>query len=550
MMARKKEQKQEVLITFLENLTVGAYAFSYDLLASDSRLRGGLTKDEWIELHKTWEEQANPRGYRMDFGRILKPEYTDTDLPTPSNEEDEANLAKIEIGWSMGINDTPLNASICELSQPTAINQVTGRRWFWALYTLVKERGNWRVQSMIDEVAGARNLSSAELQERISQHIPYMEEFSKQHTLSDLEEDSDDPAEIEALQEARARTGHVLAYLDALIEQEPQELRHYELAAARALALNEIERCLVYFDLMLDRFPERRSDTLLVLSGMQMRYMQYLQGDLDIFDYEEEFIGRMRELAEANLRESISLKDDSLGHLFLAQLLQEDDERLDEVEEQLQQARALAQDEGIVAMAEHELGQLAMMREDYEQALEHYRRVAEIHPDNSRAWADIGDAFNAMEQFDEAEANYKHAIELKPDDINLYVDLSTIYIANDEMDRSRELWEEALRANPDSAGCRYYLAMTLAEQGEFRRAQKLLEEAQKIDPQSEMAFMIDMMLNAFKTRKLPAVKPDEQAPAESTITPVGAPSVVARPLSGIKPPTKFSRKKARKRKKK
>src|SRR5579885_2952671 len=100
MMARKKEKKQEVLITFLENLTVGAYALSYDLLASDSRLRGGLTKDEWIELHKTWQEQANPRGYRTDFGRILKPEYTDTDL-TPSNEEHDANLVKIEIGWSM-----------------------------------------------------------------------------------------------------------------------------------------------------------------------------------------------------------------------------------------------------------------------------------------------------------------------------------------------------------------------------------------------------------------------------------------------------------------
>ncbi|HLH60828.1 MAG TPA: tetratricopeptide repeat protein [Ktedonobacteraceae bacterium] len=548
MMARKKERKQEVLITFLENLTVGAYAFSYDLLASDSRLRGGLTKDEWIELHKTWQEQANPRGYRTDFGRILKPEYTDTDL-TPSNEEHDANLVKIEIGWSMSINDTPLNASICELPQPTAINQVTGRRWFWALYTLVKERGNWRVQSMIDEVAGAQSLSSAELQERISQHIPFVKEFSRQHTLSDLEKDSDDPAEIEALQEARGRTGHVLAYLDALIEQEPQELRRYELAAARALSLNEIERCLVYFDLMLERFPERRSDTLLLLSGVQMRYIQHLQDRLDIFDYEEEFIGRMRERAEANLRESISLNDNSMSHLFLAQLLQEDDEHLEEAEEQLRRARALAPDEATVAMAEHELGQLAMMREDYEQALEHYRRVAEIHPDSPKAWADIGDAFNAMEQFDEAEANYKHAIELKPDAINLYVDLSTIYMANDEMDRSRDLWEEALRANPGSASCRYYLAMTLAEQGEFRRAQKLLEEAQEIDPQSEMAVMIDMMLNAFKTRKLPAVKADEQAPAESTITPVGAPSVVAHPLSGVRPPTKFSRKKARKRKK-
>ncbi len=295
---------------------------------------------------------------------------------------------------------------------------------------------------------------------------------------------------------------------------------------------------------MLERFPEMRGETLLQLAGIQIRFIRDLENRLDIYDYEDELIDRIHELAEANLRESIPLNDTSISHLLLAELLKDDDKRLDEAGEQLRQAKALAPDEEAEAMVEREMGTLAMIREEYEQALEHYSRVAEIHPDSPKAWADRADAYNGMEHFEEAEASYRHAIELKPDDINLYVGLSTIYMASQENDKSRELWEEALRANPDSANFRYYLAMTLAEQGQFQRAQELLEEAEEIDPDSEMAFMIDTMLNAFKTTKLPTVNPDEQAP------PVGETLVVTHPLSGVRPPTKFSRKKAHKRKKK
>jgi tetratricopeptide (TPR) repeat protein len=117
-----------------------------------------------------------------------------------------------------------------------------------------------------------------------------------------------------------------------------------------------------------------------------------------------------------------------------------------------------------------------------------------------------------------------------------------MYLANRQTDRSRELWEEGLRAHPDSADFRFYLALALAENGEFQRAQTLLEEAEEIDPYHEMAGMISQMLNTFKTTKLPSVNPDEQLPVVPT------PVVERKQLSGVKPPTKFS--KARKRKKK
>ncbi|HJT59158.1 MAG TPA: tetratricopeptide repeat protein [Ktedonobacteraceae bacterium] len=563
---------EEVLTNFLESLTWGTHKLAYALLASDSSLRNGLSRDEWVSLHRSWVEEAEPQGYREGFQRELSSEQAAIDLPVALNGEDvEAgfiapNRKQFEVGWSMSMSGTALNDTtratarvaptipamassgsrpgVPELPLATAINQETRRHWFWATHTLVQEQDEWRIESMNDEVAKARNLSIAELQERVQQHGRYLDDFSKQYSPLDLDEYSLKPDEFAALEEARWRSGHVLAYYDALIEQEPRELAHYELAAARSLALKDFERSLVYFDLILERFPERRDETLLQLGGIQIKFIRDLQDRLDVFEYEDELINHIRERAEANLRESMTLNDTYMGHLLLAQLLKDDDQRLDEVEEQLQQAKALAPDADTAAMAESEMGTLAMEREDYEQALEHYQHVAEVQPDSPKVWADIADAYNGMEQFEEAEASYRRAIELKPDDTNLYVGLGTIYLANEQMDRSRELWEEGLRANPNSAEFRYYLAMILAEQGEFRRAQTLLEEAEEIDPDSEMAFMIDQMLNAFKTTKLPAVSPDEQAPVETTVVPE------RKQLSGVKPPMKFSRPKARKRKKK
>lgn len=532
---------EEVLTSFLENIQWGTYKSSFSLLSSDSSIRNGLSRDEWVEHHRAWAKEAQPKEYKTEFSRELDPEQTDIDLPTSLNEEDVPELKKYEVGWSINITDTPLNVSIEELPVATAAYAETGRHWFWAIYTLVQEEGEWRIQSMTDEVATVRALSIEELQQRVQEHTKYLDEFSKKYSPLDLDDDSSDPDEISALGEVRCRSGHTLAYYDALIEKAPLELANYELAAARSLALNDFERSLVYFELMLQCFPDRRAETLLQLGGIEIKFIRDLQDRL-LFGDEEDLVRRLGEFAEANLRESASLEDSYLTHLLLAGLLENNDERLDVAEEELRQAKELVPDETTEAMVENEMGRLAMIREDYEQALEHYRRVAEIHKDSAKAWADIADAWSGLENFEEAEASYRHAIGLRPDDVNMYVGLGTMFMANQQSDRFRELWEEGLRANPDSADFRFYLAMALAENGEFQQAQILLEEAEEIDPDHEMAFMVSQMLNAFKTTKLPAVNADEQSPIAQ------APVLERKQVSGVKPPTKFS--KVRKRKKK
>lgn len=226
----------------------------------------------------------------------------------------------------------------------------------------------------------------------------------------------------------------------------------------------------------------------------------------DLFDEDEdEASERYRELADANIRESLALEDSYLGHLLLAELLKDDDERLDEAEEHLNLAKAMTTDEQVEWAVESNLGEIAMEQDQYEKALQHFQRAAEIDPGIAGTWYDIAEAHNLLENIEEAEANYRRAIGLEPDNIDYYSALSRMYMEHEESEKSREVLEEGLRVNPDSAELRAFLALALSESGDYRAAEALLDEAERLDPDLEMVDMFRLLLNVNKTRQLPAV---------------------------------------------
>ncbi len=49
-----------VIINFVESWVNGEYDIAYDLLSSDSPVREGLSRDEWIERRDAWSDEANP----------------------------------------------------------------------------------------------------------------------------------------------------------------------------------------------------------------------------------------------------------------------------------------------------------------------------------------------------------------------------------------------------------------------------------------------------------------------------------------------------------
>ena len=226
----------------------------------------------------------------------------------------------------------------------------------------------------------------------------------------------------------------------------------------------------------------------------------------------DEAFEQYKNLAEASLREALTLENDYMGHMLLAELLKQNPERLDEAEDHLNQAKALTANEDMLLTIEYGLGEIAMEQAQYQKALLHFQSVAAIDPTNAEAWYNIAEAHNLLEQLEEAEINYARAITLEPEIIDYYTALSRMYMEQGQAPKASLVLEEGVRINPGSAQLRAFLALAVSESGDYRKAEELLDEAELLDPELDMVEMYRLLLNVNKTRQLPAVNKTRQLP--------------------------------------
>ncbi len=479
----------DVVINFVEEWVDGNFDTAYDLLASDSSVREDLSVDEWVERRDAWLDEANPDELQPNYIRVRDSQKSGLWLPFGVGSS--SNRKEVEAYWSIEMEETPLSDTLPELPQATAVYQKTGRHWFWASYTLVQEQGEWRIQSITDEGTNARNLSIDELQKRIQELDFYLDEFKEKYKPQDVRQFSENEVQ-NYMEQFFWRVLQATCYTDALIEKLPLDRSLY----ARMLLFGQLERCLVYLEPLTERFVEERAIHYRELAAVQRRLSN------KYFDIGDDERGeRLMELAKEALQESLAIKDSWEAHISLAEFLIEDD-LLDEAEEHLLQAKAMITEASDEAHIEMHLGEIATGRELYEEALDHYQRVAELEPNYTDSWVDLAKAYELLDNLEEAEAHYRHAIELDPDDEGLYYALSKMYSEHDQPEKSIEAIEEGLSANPDSAILSMYLAMTYFEAGDYHQAEIFLEKAERADPDSVAAQSLRQILDFYKRKAI------------------------------------------------
>lgn len=484
---------QDVVTTFVESWVNDDYDTAYDLLSSESPLREELSPDEWVERREEWADAANQGDLVPDFIHEREPHKSGLWLPPGANRSPD--IKEFEAGWSIEMDTTPLSDTLPELPKAIAVYEETQRHWFWATFTLIQEQDAWRIQSMVDEGTTAQDLSVEELQKRVEELDRYLLEFKQKYNLEDIEQLSEADTEHYA-DEIYSRVFRAAGYTDALIKMMPLERELYEEASGRMIVFRQFERCLVYLEPLVWRFEEQRELYLRRLAEVQLRLSEkyFDEGD-------DERAWRFQERAEEALKESLALEDKLEPHISLAELYIEDD-RFDEAEEHLLQAKTLAIEPSDVSHIEMHLGEIAMGREQYEEALSHYQRVAELEPDLTDSWVDLAKAYAELDNPEEAEANYRHAIELQPGNEDLYYDLSNMFAKFNQPEKAIETIEEGLSVNPDSAVLSIYLATMYMESGDYRHAEEFLDKAARLDPDAPFVQMFRSVLNM--TRSVPA----------------------------------------------
>jgi len=335
---------------------------------------------------------------------------------------------------------------------------------------------------MTDEGARAQGLSTVELQERINGHNERINEI--------LQQNPGGSENSEVSEELIWRIIHTIHYDDALIAHFPLDRTYYGDAYTRSIGIGALERAMVYLEKLARNFAEQRGSLLRQLAITQESLGEY---------YRERGMtardGQFAALAEASIRESLALQNDVAGHAVLAELLMRQGERLDEAESELQLAKELAVTREEEAMIESDLGNLAVDREELEEALRHYQRAAEIAPNFEGIWFKIGFIQRNLKHYEEAKAMYLHAIEQEPKDMAAYSELCAIYMNERELGKAREIVERGLRNIPGSPRLLALLSSIYMESGDLRRAQSTLIEAEQIDPNNEIVQSMREELN-------------------------------------------------------
>lgn len=116
------------------------------------------------------------------------------------------------------------------------------------------------------------------------------------------------------------------------------------------------------------------------------------------------------------------------------------------------------------------------------EAIEEFKEVLEIDPDDAETRYNLGNAYVDKEMFDEAISAYKKAIELNPGFIDAYINLGTVYLDSGLTDDAIALYQQGAKLNPDDAYLCYYLGEAYCDKQRYKKAIIKFERAVSINP--------------------------------------------------------------------
>lgn len=476
-------EPDEVAATFIAAWSLGDFGAAYDLLANNSAPRGDLPRSEWITQRRQWANEAKPTRFEVSLVREREVKSSAIWVPSLFGAAAPSTRREFDTCWSLEVRDTPLSGTLEEMPLGTIVNKETGRHWFWTSYTMLQEHGAWRIRSISDQGANAQALSLNDLQQRLEEH--------KERINQILQMPKSPGPELQPMVDELAwRTIQTLHYDDALIVHLPLDRDIYGDAANRSLGMGLNERAMAYLERMANKFAEARGVVLRQLAIVEETLAEhYAQRKM------QERSLRFFTLAEQTMRQALEIDPSMASHALLGEMLIRHQEHLDEAETHLLRAKALAANVSEETHLEADLGDLALSREHFTQALSHYQRVLEQDPNFHDIWTKIGVSYRNLQQFEDAKLAFQQGIAANPEDFAPYGELTDMFISIGQNQQARQLLEESAQQHPQAATPLAMLASIYLQMGDRRRALETLQAAERIDPRLEIVQLVHDTLN-------------------------------------------------------
>jgi tetratricopeptide (TPR) repeat protein len=126
-------------------------------------------------------------------------------------------------------------------------------------------------------------------------------------------------------------------------------------------------------------------------------------------------------------------------------------------------------------------------RGDFEGAIEAFRQVTELDPENVQAFVSIGSAYMRMQRLTEAANAFRRAQSLDPGEASAIVGLAQVSKLNGKPDEALGLLDQALEIDPMSADALYTKAVIYGELGELDLELETLVATTTVDPRNSTA---------------------------------------------------------------
>ncbi|GAC1561852.1 MAG: hypothetical protein NVS2B2_25150 [Ktedonobacteraceae bacterium] len=494
---------ENVIEHFLRFWDQRDFELAYDLLAANSPLKEGLTREEWAMRRQAWVTAAEPTSIKIDVGYTLEVDLEDL------SDDLEDGTEELDAFWSLEMKDVPESSSIPELPTATIVLPATGRHWFWSSYTFLMEDDALRIHSMRDKGAEALQLPPEKVEARlqeITQELQSMAQALAEDDKGDDEEDEVDELEVD-IDEVRWFTKQSLHYCDALLAHPPTDDDVYEGVAQQAVIIGEMERAAAYFTIGVERFPEARGDMLRSLGAAYIELTiedtdthQEIEDELEEEEdaVQAEYISRYFPLAEKAFRDAIAADNAFTSYILLAELFVSQHKKIDEAKALYEQVQGLATTPSETAAIEVGRARIALAEDNPEKALDHYQRAVDLVPNIPGIWQSMGEVQLSLEQKDAAEESFLKSIEFEPTMTDAYAALATLYVEDNRDEAAIKVLEQGIATNPFASDIIAAQAMLYVHAGDMGKAEELIERAEEIDPDMEMVFIVRQVIELQK----------------------------------------------------
>jgi len=117
-----------------------------------------------------------------------------------------------------------------------------------------------------------------------------------------------------------------------------------------------------------------------------------------------------------------------------------------------------------------------------DKAIEEFKEVLELDPDDVETHYHLGNAYADKEMFDEAISIYKKTIEKNPEFIDAYLSLGMLYLDIDLIDEAISLCKQAININPDDSFLCFHLGEAYVRNEQYEEAITAFKNAISINP--------------------------------------------------------------------